>query len=262
MQRYQRHISLNEIGLLGQIKLSKAKVLVVGAGGLGIPALLNLTGAGIGKIGIVDFDTVSLSNLQRQWLYRESDIGFNKAEVCVDLLKERNSEIELESFTEGLHLNNALEIISHYDIVLDGTDNFRTRYLINDACVQLNKPFVFGALYKFEGQVSVFNFKNGPTYRCLFPKPPLKGEVPNCSEAGVLGTLPTIIGTLQANEVIKIILGLGGNLSAKLLLINILNHTHKLVSFSKKEVEINKIKKSKLSYIPLKDCDLNDERKN
>jgi len=256
MERYARHISLSEVGLLGQLKLSKAKVLVVGAGGLGSPLLLYLTAAGVGTIGIVDFDKVSMDNLQRQVLFRESDIDRNKAEAAKEILINHNSEINIECYPTILCTNNAMDLVDAYDIVVDCTDNFRTRYLINDVCVKLNKPFVFAALYKFEGQLSVLNYNSGPTYRCLFPSPPKAGEVPNCEEAGVMGVLPGILGLYQANEVLKLILNLGDLLSGWLLSINLLTNHHNLISFKRNEAEVDKIKERELEYIELDDCNV------
>jgi len=215
--RYARHLILPEIGHEGQEKLKQAKVLVIGAGGLGCPVLQYLTAAGIGNIGIVDFDKVDASNLQRQVLYNTEDIGKFKAEVAKEKLGKQNPYINFISHISHLTSHNALEIISQYDIVVDGSDNFATRYLVNDTCVILNKILVFGSIYKFDGQVSVFNYKSGPTYRCLYPEPPVEGEVPNCAEIGVLGILPGICGTLMANEAIKIITGIREILSGKLL---------------------------------------------
>src|ERR1700757_1659089 len=222
LKRYARHIILSEIGLEGQQKLKQAKVLVIGAGGLGCPVLQYLTAAGVGTIGIVDFDKVDDSNLQRQVLYSTEDIGKPKAQIAKEKLGKQNPYINLIAHVTQLTSVNALEIISEYDIVVDGSDNFATRYLVNDACVMLNKTLVFGSIFKFDGQVSVFNYKDGPTYRCLYPEPPAEGEVPNCAEIGVIGVLPGIIGTLQANEVIKIIVGVGEVLSGKLLAFNAL----------------------------------------
>lgn len=254
-ERYKRHIQLEEIGLSGQQKLSEAKVLVIGAGGLGCPILQYLTTAGIGTLGIVDFDTVSLSNLHRQILFNQNDVGKNKAVVAKEKLSKLNPETRINIFTFPLSEDNCLEIIKDYDIVVDGTDNFVTRYLINDACVILNKPVVFGALYKFEGQVSVFNYKNGPNYRCLFPIPPSAGEIPNCNEIGVLGILPGIIGLIQANEVIKIILDLGEVLSGKILYLNTLNYQQRIVQFKKNEETFNEIRrKEKPEIVSTNDC--------
>jgi molybdopterin/thiamine biosynthesis adenylyltransferase/rhodanese-related sulfurtransferase len=222
LKRYARHIILSEIGLEGQQKLKQARVLVIGAGGLGCPVLQYLTAAGVGTIGIVDFDKVDGSNLQRQVLYSTEDVGKPKAQIAKEKLGKQNPYINLIAHVTQLTAVNALEIISLYDIVVDGSDNFATRYLVNDACVMLNKILVFGSIFKFDGQVSVFNYNDGPTYRCLYPEPPAEGEVPNCAEIGVIGVLPGIIGTLQANEVIKIIVGVGEVLSGKLLVFNAL----------------------------------------
>ncbi|HTA61887.1 MAG TPA: molybdopterin-synthase adenylyltransferase MoeB [Bacteroidia bacterium] len=222
LKRYARHIILSEIGLEGQQKLKQAKVLVIGAGGLGCPVLQYLTAAGVGTIGIVDFDKIDDSNLQRQILYSTEDVGKPKAQIAKEKLGKQNPYINLIAHVTQLTSTNALEIISLYDIVVDGSDNFATRYLVNDACVILNKILVFGSIFKFDGQVSVFNYKDGSTYRCLYPEPPAEGEVPNCAEIGVIGVLPGIIGTLQANEVIKIIVGVGEVLSGKLLVFNAL----------------------------------------
>jgi sulfur-carrier protein adenylyltransferase/sulfurtransferase len=203
---------------------------VVGAGGLGCPVLQYLTAAGVGTIGIVDDDRVDASNLQRQVLYATDEVGQYKADVAARKLRAQNPFIRLKPYLTRLTKDNALEIMRDYDLVVDGTDNFATRYLINDACVLLNKPLVYGAIYKFEGQVSVFNYTApdgtaGPTYRCLFPDPPAAGSVPNCAEIGVLGILPGIIGTYQANEVIKVITGIGKTLSGELLMIDLLTMT-------------------------------------
>jgi molybdopterin/thiamine biosynthesis adenylyltransferase/rhodanese-related sulfurtransferase len=222
LKRYARHIILSEIGLEGQQKLKQAKVLVIGAGGLGCPVLQYLTAAGVGTIGVVDFDKVDDSNLQRQILYSTEDVGKPKAQIAKEKLTKQNPYINLIAHVTQVTSVNALEIISPYDIVVDGSDNFATRYLVNDACVMLNKILVFGSIFKFDGQVSVFNYKDGPTYRCLYPEPPAEGEVPNCAEIGVIGVLPGIIGTLQANEAIKIIVGVGEVLSGKLLMFNAL----------------------------------------
>lgn len=237
--RYSRHLLLPEIGLTGQVKTKNAKVLVIGAGGLGCPALLYLTAMGIGEIGIVDFDRIEESNLQRQVLYSIDDIGKLKTEAAALKLSKQNPFVKINSFPARLDNQNALDIISGYDVIIDGSDNFATRYLVNDACVLMKKPLVYGSIHKFEGQVSVFNYADssgnyGPTYRCLFPSPPLSGSVANCSEIGVLGVLPGIIGTLQATEAIKIITGIGEPLSGKLLLVDALN-----MSFSSIEIERN-----------------------
>ena len=249
--RYARHISLEEVGHAGQQKLLDAKVLMIGAGGLGCPALQYLVAAGIGTIGIVDGDTVDESNLQRQVLFSTSDIGKKKVEAAKAKLSALNPDVSITISPENLAAENALEIIQEYNLVIDGTDNFATRYLVNDACVKLDKPFVYGAIHKFEGQVSVFNFQNGPTYRCLFPDPPSQSQIPNCSEVGVLGVLPGVIGTLQAAEAIKIILGIGEPLSGKLKMLNLLNNSEQVISFAKNEAQITKAKAFKLteSYV-------------
>ncbi len=225
MNRYLRQIQVPEFGQEGQDKLRKAKVLVVGAGGLGVPVLQYLTGMGIGSIGIVDGDRVDLTNLHRQVLYSQSDVGKLKVEVCKTKLNQQNPELNLNIYPYFLDKSNALPIIGDYDIVVDATDNFATRYLINDACLILGKPFVYGALQLFEGHVSVFNHKGGPTYRCLYPSPPGVGEVPNCNEAGVLGIVPGIIGSYQALEAIKNISGIGQPLSGQLLVMDLLNQS-------------------------------------
>ena len=220
MERYNRHIILSDIGQVGQDRLCNAKVLVVGAGGLGCPVLQYLAAAGIGTLGIIDFDNVDISNLQRQILFGTSSIGENKAIASKRRLEDLNHTINIVAISEKLTSKNALELFNKYDIIVDGTDNFATRYLVNDAAILSHKPFVYGAIYKFEGQVSVFNYKNGPSYRCLFPNPPQEGSVANCSEVGVLGVLPGVIGTMMANEVLKMILGFDGVLSGKLLCYN------------------------------------------
>ncbi|WP_406683485.1 HesA/MoeB/ThiF family protein [Seonamhaeicola sp. MEBiC1930] len=241
MNRYNRHIILSEIGPEGQDKLSKAKVLVIGAGGLGCPILQYLTAAGVGTIGIIDFDKVELSNLQRQVLFGASSLGKNKAQAAKTRLEDLNSDIEIIAYPEALTYQNALELFNQYDIVVDGSDNFETRYLVNDACIISNKPLVFGAIYKFEGQVSVFNYNNGPSYRCLFPISPQKDTVPNCSEIGVMGVLPGIIGSMQANEVIKLILGIGDVLSGKLLCYNSLSNQSTTLRINRNDTVINEV---------------------
>jgi adenylyltransferase/sulfurtransferase len=198
---------------------------VIGAGGLGCPVLQYLTAAGVGNIGIVDGDTVSVSNLQRQILFGHSDIGQPKVEVAVRKLKDQNPYVDFDIYNEFLTVENALDIIRKYDIVIDGSDNFPTRYLVSDACVIAKKPLVFGSIFKFEGQVSVFNYQGGPSYRCLYPEPPKAGEVPNCSEVGVLGVLPGLIGTMMASECLKMILDLGEVSSGKVQIVNLLENT-------------------------------------
>jgi len=224
--RYDRHIRLNEIGEKGQIKLTSAKVLVIGAGGLGAPILQYLAAAGVGHIGIVDDDSVEFSNLQRQVLFTENEVGHKKTSAAKRRLQASNSLIKITEFSERLDYTNALKIITPFDIVIDGTDNFPTRYLVSDACVILKKPLVFGSILKFEGQVSVFNYDNGPSYRCLFPEPPKVGTVPSCSEVGVLGVLPAVIGSIMATECLKLILEIGEVLSGKLMVMNLLTHAN------------------------------------
>jgi molybdopterin/thiamine biosynthesis adenylyltransferase/rhodanese-related sulfurtransferase len=229
--RYSRHLLLPEIGLTGQQRLKAARVLVVGCGGLGCPVLQYLAAAGVGTLGLLDFDTVDESNLQRQVLYGTADVGRPKAVVAAEKLRAQNPFIELYPHQVLLSAANALELFGGYDIVLDCSDNFATRYLVNDACVLLGKPLVFGAIFKFEGQVTVFNYQNGPTYRCLHPVPPAPGEVPNCAQIGVLGVLPGLLGTLQATEALKIMLEIGEVLSGRLLLVDALGMRFQTIRF-------------------------------
>ncbi|MEP7372926.1 MAG: HesA/MoeB/ThiF family protein [Chitinophagaceae bacterium] len=228
-ERYQRQIILKEFGEAGQEKLLQAKVLVIGAGGLGCPVLQYLTAAGVGTIGIADDDTVSLTNLHRQVLYSVNDIGLPKAERAASVMQGLNPDINIISYNQRLTVENALEIVKSFDIIIDGTDNFSTRYMINDACVLLDKPLVYGAISQFEGQVTIFNccqesHDKPVNYRDLFPQPPKEDEVLNCAEAGVLGVLPGIIGTMMANETIKLITGIGEPLINRLLTYNALNN--------------------------------------
>ncbi len=222
LRRYRRHLSLPGFGLPAQERLKEGKVLVIGAGGLGCPALLYLAAAGVGRIVVVDPDRVEGSNLQRQVLYSEEDIGKPKAGVCAERLSALNSFIDVVAVEERFRRENALELVGACDVVVDGSDNFATRYLVNDACVMTDRPFVYGAVQGFEGQLSVFNWRGGPTYRCLFPLPPPAELAPNCAEAGVLGILPGMVGTWQACEAIKVLAGVGEPLSGKLLLWNAL----------------------------------------
>lgn len=223
LKRYNRNTILSEFGVEGQEKLKGSKVLVIGAGGLGCSVLQYLNAAGVGTIGIVDYDIVDESNLQRQVLFNHEDIGMPKAAIAAKKLMKQNPNTKINIFNTKLDSKNALGIIEGYDVVVDGSDNFPTRYLVNDACVILNKPLVFGSIYKFEAQVSVFNYNNGPTYRCLYPNPPNPKEIPNCSETGVLGVVPGTIGCLQANETIKILTGIGIPLSGTVLVMNMLS---------------------------------------
>ena len=236
--RYNRQIILPNWGVEAQEKVKASRVLVIGAGGLGCPVLSYLAAAGIGTIGIMDFDKIEISNLQRQVIYEMKDIGRNKASVASQKLKAFNPLINIVTIEKGIEKSNALDIIGKYDLVVDATDNFETRYLINDACVILNKPFVFASILGFEGQLSVFNYKDGPTYRCLYPEPPAKENAPNCNENGVIGALAGTIGAMQANEVLKVISGVGEPLSGKLLMIDLLNN--RFASFSITLVEENK----------------------
>ena len=218
IQRYSRHLILPEVGLDGQKRLKAGSVLCIGAGGLGSPAALYLAAAGVGRIGIVDFDAVDMSNLQRQILHGTPDVGRSKLQSAKDRLTALNPEIRVETYETRLTSANALELFRGHDVVLDGTDNFATRYLVNDACVLLGIPNAYGSIFRFEGQASVFATKDGPCYRCLYPEPPPPGLVPSCAEGGVLGVLPGVIGTIQATECIKLILGAGSTLVGRLLL--------------------------------------------
>ena len=218
ISRYSRHLILPEVGVAGQEKLREAKVLCIGSGGLGSPIILYLAAAGVGKLGIVDFDNVELSNLQRQIIHGEDWVGKSKNESAKSSVKALNSDIKITTYNERLTSQNAMEIIKDYDIVVDGTDNFSTRYLVNDATVLLKKPNVYGSIFRFEGQASVFFAEKGPCYRCLYPAPPPPGMVPSCAEGGVLGILPGIIGLIQSTEIIKLILNKGDSLIGRLLL--------------------------------------------
>jgi adenylyltransferase/sulfurtransferase len=224
-ERYSRHLILPEVGVEGQKRLKAASVLCIGTGGLGSPLLLYLAAAGIGRIGIVDFDVVDTSNLQRQVIHGTSWVGKPKIESAKNRIHEINPYCQVDLYETRLSSENALDIVKDYDIVVDGTDNFPTRYLVNDACVLLNKPNVYGSIFRFEGQATVFNYEGGPNYRDLYPEPPPPGLVPSCAEGGVLGILPGMIGVIQATETVKIILGKGNTLSGRLLLYNALDMT-------------------------------------
>jgi len=223
IRRYGRHLIIPEVGMEGQKKLKASSVLLVGTGGLGSPLCLYLAAAGVGRIGLVDFDQVDYSNLQRQVIFSVRDIGRPKLEAAKDRILEINPNTQVDSYETKLSSENALDIIRGYDLVVDGTDNFPTRYLVNDACVLLGKANVYGSIFRFEGQVSVFDAKRGPCYRCLYPEPPPPGLVPSCAEGGVLGILPGVVGTLQATETTKLILGKGVPLVGRLLLFDALN---------------------------------------
>lgn len=218
IQRYSRHLIMPEVGIEGQLKLKQAKVLLVGAGGLGSPMALYLAAAGVGTIGIIDFDVVDFSNLQRQVVHGTKDVGRKKLDSAAETMLDINPNVNVIRHEVGLTSENALDIIKDYDIVADGTDNFPTRYLVNDACVLLGKPNVYGSIFRFEGQASIFGAPGGPCYRCLYPEPPPPGLVPSCAEGGVLGILPGVVGLIQATEVAKLILGQGEPLVGRLLL--------------------------------------------
>jgi molybdopterin/thiamine biosynthesis adenylyltransferase/rhodanese-related sulfurtransferase len=220
--RYSRHLIMPEVGMDGQLKLKSAKVLCIGTGGLGAPLGVYLAAAGVGRIGLVDFDTVDLTNLQRQILFSTTDVGRPKIEAAADRLRSMNPEIQIDTFETRLTSENALDLFKDYDIIVDGTDNFPTRYLVNDACVLLGKPNVYGSIFRFEGQVSIFGAPGGPCYRCLYPEPPPPGLVPSCAEGGVLGVLPGIVGSIQAAETLKLIIGKGEPLIGRLLLFDAL----------------------------------------
>ena len=231
--RYSRHLIMPEVGVKGQEKLAESKVLCIGAGGLGSPLALYLASAGIGTIGIVDFDVVDLSNLQRQILHAEERVGDLKVESAKKRLLELNSDINVNTYNLRLTADNALDLFKDYDVIVDGTDNFATRYLVNDACVILGKPNVYGSIFRFEGQATVFNYKDGPHYRDLYPEPPPPGMVPSCAEGGVLGILPGIIGVIQATETVKILLDVGQTLSGRLLIYDSLKMSFREIKLRK-----------------------------
>jgi sulfur-carrier protein adenylyltransferase/sulfurtransferase len=233
VKRYSRHLIIPDVGMTGQKRLKNAKVLVVGAGGLGSPALLYLAAAGVGTLGIVDFDVVDESNLQRQIIHGVSDIGKPKAESARDSIQEINPYVEVILHEERLDSDNALDIFRPYDLIVDGTDNFATRYLVNDACVLLGKPYVWGSIYRFDGQASVFWAEYGPCYRCLYPEPPPPGMVPSCAEGGVLGVLCASIGSIQVNEAIKVITGIGDPLVGRLMIYDALEMNYRSVKVRK-----------------------------
>ena len=220
--RYSRHLIMPEVGMEGQLKLKQARVLCIGTGGLGAPLGLYLAAAGVGHLGLVDFDVVDFTNLQRQVLFGTTDVGRPKITAAADRLRNMNPEIQIETYETRLTSENALELFKDYDIIVDGTDNFPTRYLVNDACVLLGKPNVNGSIFRFEGQITVFGYPDGPCYRCLYPEPPPPGLVPSCAEGGVLGVLPGIVGTIQAAETLKLIIGKGQPLVGRLMLFDAL----------------------------------------
>jgi sulfur-carrier protein adenylyltransferase/sulfurtransferase len=233
VKRYSRHLIIPDVGMTGQKRLKNAKVLVVGAGGLGSPALLYLAAAGVGTLGIVDFDVVDASNLQRQIIHGVSDVGHPKAESARDSIREINPYVNVVLHTERLDSDNAMAIFEPYDLIVDGTDNFATRYLVNDAAVLLGKPYVWGSIYRFDGQASVFWAEYGPCYRCLYPEPPPPGMVPSCAEGGVLGVLCASIGSIQVNEAIKVITGIGDPLVGRLMIYDALEMTYRSVQVRK-----------------------------
>jgi adenylyltransferase/sulfurtransferase len=233
VRRYSRHLIIPDVGMTGQKRLKNAKVLCVGAGGLGSPALLYLAAAGVGTLGIVDFDVVDESNLQRQVIHGQSDIGRSKAESARDSIREINPYVNVIVHSERLDSDNAMQIFADYDLIVDGTDNFATRYLVNDACVLLGKPYVWGSIYRFDGQASVFWAEYGPCYRCLYPEPPPPGMVPSCAEGGVLGVLCASIGSIQVNEAIKLITGIGEPLAGRLMIYDALEMTYRSVKVRK-----------------------------
>ncbi|HEY5032874.1 MAG TPA: adenylyltransferase/sulfurtransferase MoeZ [Actinomycetes bacterium] len=233
VRRYSRHLIIPDVGMAGQKRLKNARVLCVGAGGLGSPALMYLAAAGVGTLGIVEFDTVDESNLQRQIIHGQSDIGRSKAESARDSVREINPYTNVVLHETRLDSSNVMEIFSQYDLIVDGTDNFATRYLVNDACVLLNKPYVWGSIYRFDGQASVFWSEYGPCYRCLYPEPPPPGMVPSCAEGGVLGVLCASVGSIQGTEAIKLLMGIGDPLVGRLMIYDALEMTYRQVKVRK-----------------------------
>ena len=233
VRRYSRHLIIPDVGMAGQKRLKNAKVLCVGAGGLGSPALMYLAAAGVGTLGIVEFDTVDESNLQRQIIHGQSDVGRSKAESARDTVREINPLITVNIHETRLDSTNVMDLFSQYDLIVDGTDNFATRYLVNDACVLLDKPYVWGSIYRFDGQASVFWAEYGPCYRCLYPEPPPPGMVPSCAEGGVLGVLCASIGSIQVTEAIKLLAGIGEPLVGKLMIYDALEMTYRKVNIRK-----------------------------
>ena len=233
IRRYSRHLIIPDVAMDGQKRLKNAKVLAVGAGGLGSPALMYLAAAGVGTLGIIDFDVVDESNLQRQVIHGQSDVGRSKAESARDSVKEINPLVTVNLHQERLDSSNAMRIFADYDLIVDGTDNFATRYLVNDACVLLGKPYVWGSIYRFDGQASVFWAEHGPCYRCLYPEPPPPGMVPSCAEGGVLGVLCASIGSIQVNEAIKVLTGIGDPLVGRLMIYDALEMTYRAVKVRK-----------------------------
>ena len=233
VRRYSRHLIIPDVAMAGQKRLKNARVLAIGAGGLGSPVLMYLAAAGVGTLGIIEFDTVDESNLQRQIIHGQSDIGRSKAQSARDSIREINPLVKVVLHEERLENDNVFEIFSQYDLIVDGTDNFATRYLVNDACVLLGKPYVWGSIYRFDGQASVFWAENGPCYRCLYPEPPPPGMVPSCAEGGVLGVLCASIGSIQATEAIKLLTGIGESLIGRLMIYDALEMSYRTVKIRK-----------------------------
>ncbi len=233
VRRYSRHIIIPDVGMVGQKRLKNAKVLCVGAGGLGSPTLMYLAAAGVGTLGIVEFDTVDESNLQRQIIHGQSDIGRSKAQSAADSVREINPLVNINIHETRLDNSNVMELFNQYDLIVDGTDNFATRYMVNDACVLLNKPYIWGSIYRFDGQASVFWSEYGPCYRCLYPEPPPPGMVPSCAEGGVLGVLCASIGSIQVNEAIKVLTGIGEPLVGSLMVYDALEMTYRKIKVRK-----------------------------
>ena len=256
--RYDRQITLDEVGADGQEKIKNSSVLIIGVGGLGCPAAQYLVGAGVGRVGLMDHDKISISNLHRQVLFNEEDIGKSKAAVAREKLLFVNSEIEIFAIEEALTIENAEKLFSEYDIIIDGTDNFETKYLINDAAILTNKPWIYASIYKNEGQLAVFNFQNGPSYRCLFPKTTRQNV--SCEATGVLGVVPGIFGMFQATEALKMILDVGKLLSGTLKISNLLSGSEQIIKIQKREEEIEKIRKNGISPVKI-ECELKDRSK-
>ncbi|MGZ6869105.1 MAG: molybdopterin-synthase adenylyltransferase MoeB, partial [Frankiaceae bacterium] len=233
VRRYSRHLIIPDVAMTGQKRLKNARVLAVGAGGLGSPVLMYLAAAGVGTLGVIDFDVVDESNLQRQIIHGQSDVGRPKAESARDAINEINPYVQVRLHTERLDSSNAFDIFAGYDLIVDGTDNFATRYLVNDACVLLGKPYVWGSIYRFDGQASVFWAEYGPCYRCLYPEPPPPGMVPSCAEGGVLGVLCASIGSIQATEAVKVLIGAGEPLVGRLLVYDALEMSYRDIKVRK-----------------------------
>jgi len=255
--RYIRQIQLPGFGKDGQEKLARSSVLVIGAGGLGVPVIQYLSAMGVGHLGIMDADSIDISNLHRQVIYQSSQAGMDKVTACREWVEKQNPDIILQTYAEFLSVSNALATIASYDLVIDATDNFEARYLINDACVLLEKPFVYGALQGYEGQVSVFNYQSGPTYRCLYPIPPDAGQIPDCNQAGVLGIIPGIIGSYQALEAVKVLTECAEPLSGKLLVLDFKDHHHYAINIRTNPLS-RQIKALQSSYA-LDSCAIEDE---